>query len=459
MRFFKSIKFRLTMWYVLSLVALLLIFGTTAYLMLSHGLYQNLDDALRTRVNEMQGSFKMEEGRINFAERLSELILIYDANETLVQRLGPNVEFVNIGGLVKQALFGEDSFLTATTSDGQEVRLYAAPFSIDSKTRIAIIIGRPLAEIKGVLRTFRSILGFSTLTLVVLASIGGVFMTSRRLKPVDGITRTAQEIGERDLNRRINVRSEDELGRLAVTLNRMMERLESAFDRQRQFTADASHELRTPLAIIQAESSLALSKERTTAEYRKTLELVSQEVTYMSAIIGKLLFLARGYAGKESLDFKDVNLKELILELASDLEVLASDKGLGLNIGPLENLAVKGDRVQLRQLFLNILENAVRYTPSGGNISGSLSRRKQTAVVAISDTGIGIPPEHLPHIFERFYRVDKARSRAQGGSGLGLAIAKSIAEVHGGEITVESQVGKGSTFQVTLPIIPDSSPA
>jgi heavy metal sensor kinase len=353
---------------------------------------------------------------------------------------------------VKQALYGETSFLTTTTSDGQEVRLYAIPFTVDSKTRIAVIIGRPVAEIKGVLETFRSILGFSALTLVLLAAVGGLFMANRTLRPVDRITGTAQEIGESGLHRRIDVRSEDELGRLAATLNRMMERIEAAFDRQRQFTADASHELRTPLSIIQAESSLALDRERSVAEYRKALEVVSQEVTYMSDIIGKLLFLARGDAGKEPVEFKDVNLKELIEELASDMEVLARDKGVGFNIGPLENLTIKGDRMQLRQLFLNILKNAVTYTPSGGSISSSVARQKETAVVTISDTGIGIPSEHLPYVFERFYRVDKARSRAQGGSGLGLAIAKYVAEAHGGKINVESQVGKGSIFQVTLPL-------
>jgi heavy metal sensor kinase len=452
MRFFKTIKFRLTMWYLVTLVVLLFVFGTAAYFMLSHNLHQNLDDSLRTRANELQGSLRVTNSGVEFDERLSELVLIYDANENLMQRLGPNVEFVNIAGIVKQALFGETSFLTAVTTDGQEVRLYATPFTVNSKTRIAVVIGSPLSEISGVLETFRSILGFSALALVILAGIGGMFMTNRTLRPVERITGTAQEIGESDLNRRIDVRSEDELGRLAVTLNRMMERLETAFDRQRQFAADASHELRTPLSIIQAESSLALDKERTAAEYRKALELVSQEVTYMSAILGKLLFLARGDAGKEPMDFKDVNLRELIEGLASDVEVLAREKGLEFNLGTIENLTIKGDRVQLRQLFLNILENAVRYTPCGGSVSISVARNKETAVVTISDTGIGIAPEHLPHIFQRFYRVDKARSRAEGGSGLGLAIAKYIAEAHGGKIDVESQVSKGSIFCVTLPL-------
>jgi signal transduction histidine kinase len=232
----------------------------------------------------------------------------------------------------------------------------------------------------------------------------------------------------------------------------MIGRLEEAFNRQRQFTADASHELRTPLAIMQAEATLALSKERTIEDYQKSLETISQESAYMSSVIGKLLFLARSDAGKEQLNFEDVDLKELITGLSTNIETLAIDKGIKFTVDAKENLIVNGDKVKLRQLFINILENAVRYTPTGGNISVLLEKKDSNAVTAISDTGIGIPPEHLPHIFERFYRVDKARSRADGGVGLGMAIAKYIADSHGGKIEVESQVGKGTTITVTIPL-------
>jgi heavy metal sensor kinase len=301
-------------------------------------------------------------------------------------------------------------------------------------------------------------LHFAIISVVILAGLGGLFLASRVLKPVEQITKTAQEIEESDLSRRITVKNDDELGRLASTLNDMIGRLEAAFSRQRQFTADASHELRTPLAIMQAEATLALSKERSEADYRKSLETISQESAYMSSVIGKLLFLARSDAGKEQLNFEDVELKELITQLSTNVEALAADKGIKFSVDAPENLLVYGDKVKIRQLFINILENAVRYTPEGGYISVSILKKDKNAVIAISDTGIGIPAEHLPHIFERFYRVDKARSRADGGVGLGLAIAKYIADSHNGKIEVASQIGKGTTFTITLPLKKETLP-
>jgi heavy metal sensor kinase len=453
MSIYKSIKFRLTVWYLIAIVLPLVAFGAVAYFMLSKNLYRNLDLALQVRVAELQNSITVTDHQISFEQKFNDLVLIYDADSVLLQRLGPNVRFSIIEKMVQQALFGQSSFLTTPTTEGQGVRLYAAPFNLDSRTRVAVIVGRLTSEIQDMLSIFRVIIIYSALAVVLLAGIGGMFLANRTLKPVDHITDIAREIGEGDLSRRINIQSEDELGRLASTLNRMIARLEEAFQKQRQFAADASHELRTPLAIIQAESSLALDKKRTQVEYRRSLDLVSQEVTYMSEIIGKLLLLARNDAGSEPLNFQEVNVKELFTELSSDVEALAQEKGVAFNLGPMDNLTVQGDRFRLRQLFLNILDNAIRYTPSGGTVSSLLVRKNGSALVSISDTGMGIPAEDLPFIFDRFYRVDKARSRTDGGMGLGLAIASSIAKLHGGGIEVESQVGKGSTFQITLPLL------
>jgi heavy metal sensor kinase len=447
----KSIKFRLTLWYLIAIAVLLVLFGTVAYYLLSRNLYRNLDESLRARVIELEGSIKIEGNRVQFEQKVNELVMIYDADGALMQRLGPNVEFANIDRTVKEALFGKSSFVSASTANGPDVRLYAAPFNVDSRTRVAIVVGRLPNDILDVLGIFRMVMLNSSLLLVLLAGAGGLFLADRTLKPVERITDIARGIGESDLSRRIDIESDDELGRLSQTLNGMIGRLEDAFTKQRQFVADASHELRTPLAVIQAESSLVLEKSRTEPEYRKALELVSQEVSFMSDIVGKLLLLARSDAGCEPMDYQNVNVTDILTEVAQDIDVLAQEKGLTFDLGQMESLTVRGDRTKLKQLFLNILDNAVRYTPKGGMIAASLVRRDGKAVASVVDSGIGIAPEHLPFIFDRFYRVDKARTYAEGGTGLGLAIASSIAKMHGGEIKVESQEGGGTTFTVVLP--------
>jgi len=322
----------------------------------------------------------------------------------------------------------------------------------------ALIVGRSTGEIDEALADLeRTLLIAIPLTLVV-AGAGGVFLAGRALKPVDQIARTALEIEGRDLSQRIPVTTKDELGRLASTLNQMIERLEKAFKRQQQFTGDASHELRTPLAVIEAESTLALGKQRSADEYRQSLETVSQEAKHMSGIIDRLLTLARADSGSERLMFEEVDLRGLLTDLRSEVDVLVRDKGLELQLNRVDSVTVMGDRGRLRQLLLNLLDNAIRYTSAGGTISLSAGTEDQMAVIAISDTGIGIPEDALPSIFERFYRVDKARSRADGGSGLGLAICKHIAEDHGGRMEVESRVDKGSTFRVLLPLQGEPSP-
>jgi heavy metal sensor kinase len=453
MRLVKSVKFRLTIWYLAVLVGLLLLFGVMAYFMLSHSLYQSLDDSLRAQALALEDSLDIDNGQVNLGdtEQPGELVLIYGVDGSLLQGFSGGVEVPHIDTLVVQALESHTSFLIARTASGQGIRLYVDPFS-DETGIGAIVVGHSTEGVTEVLGNFETILIIAGLATLALAGGGGFFMANRVLKPVERIRQTAEAIGESDLSRRIEVGSEDELGRLASTLNQMIGRLEAAFSRQRQFTADASHELRTPLAVVQAESTLALRKKRTQDDYRRSLELISQEAGHMSAVVGKLLYLARIDAGKDQVNFERINLRELLAELSSDIEVLARERGVEFKLAPLQDLTVKGDRVKLKQLFLNLLENAIKYTPGGGSVSASIVREDKKAVIAIKDTGIGIAKEHIPHLFERFYRVDKARSRAEGGAGLGLAICKHIAEIHGGRIEVESKVGEGSTFSVFIPV-------
>jgi len=451
MKFFKSIKFRLTIWYLQTMLIVLLIFSLAAFFMMFYALHQNLDESLKTRVSQLQSVIVIEDDRLEIKGRVSEMVWIYSSEGDLISRFGPSVEISDVDELVKQVGWGNSSFLNIETTDGREFRLYGDTIT-QREQLLIIIVGRPTDEITQLLITLGWVLGGSGLIVILFVGLGSLLLANRMLRPVDQMTRTAQEISDKDLSRRIAHSGKDELGRLAQTLNGMIERLESAFIRQRQFTSDASHELRTPLSIIQATSTLALSKERDLAEYQKSLELVTQEAIYMSEIINKMLYLARSDAGKESFHPERLNLKELFDSLSPDVEVLCRDKTLDFRLDCVEDVYVKGDKVRLRQMFLNLLENAVRYTPAEGNVTVSTFRDRETVDVHVADTGVGIAPEHLAHIFERFYRVDKARSRAEGGSGLGLAIVKHIVEMHGGLISVESQLGKGTRFSVTLPL-------
>jgi heavy metal sensor kinase len=461
MSFIHSIKFRFTLWYLLVLAVLLTALSAGVYFYFSRSLYQNLDDSLELRSTQLRSYSAMMESikQGEFQEKLGEIVMLYFyTGDQLMEVSPPGINITLSNEFIYQAIAGMISFTTIETAEGEGLRLLAVPINLSmpglplSTQPGTLIIARSTKQIDqalhGLVRTFIIAVPLA----LALAAGGGIFLARRALKPVDKIAQTAQKIGEADLSQRINVNTKDELGRLAATLNEMIGRLEKAFQRQKQFTSDASHELRTPLAVIEAESTLALQKERPPSDYRQSLEIVSRETRQMSSLIDQLLTLARADAGKEQWNFAEVDLGKLITNLSIDAEVLCQEKGLSFQLGQTQDLVVKGDEARLRELFMNLLDNAIRYTSAPGTVSLSLRREGQMAVVAITDTGIGIPPEDIPLIFERFYRVDKSRSRAEGGIGLGLAICQHIAEAHGGKIEVESQMGTGSTFSVWLPL-------
>ncbi len=475
MRFMHSIKFKFTLWYLVVLGIALAALSVGAYYYLSSTLYQNLDDSLELRAAQISnvGEALRSVAEGQFEEEIGEVVYFYFYSEDQLLYLAPRDADVPVNTeLVEQAIAGQSTFTTVKTSEGVELRIYATPFSPVRPVTVpampgtltpptprvniesaALVIGRTTGDIKQALDRLLHTLMIAVPLTLVAAGGGGVFLARRILRPVDEMTQKARSIEERDLSQRIEVKTKDELGRLASTLNEMIERLEKAFRRQKQFTSDASHELRAPLAIIEAESTLTLHKDRTKIDYRESLKSISQEAQRMSHIVDQLLALARADSGDEKLSLRRVNLSQLVAKLSSDVELLCRDKGLKYQLGQMENLVVKGDRAKLRQLLLNILDNAIRYTPRGGKISVSVQREGGTAVVSVSDTGAGIPAEDLPRIFDRFYQVDKARSRIDGGgSGLGLAIAKDIAEAHRGRIEVQSEVGKGSNFSIFLPL-------
>jgi heavy metal sensor kinase len=461
MSFIHSIKFRFTIWYLVVLAVLLIALSAGVYFYLSRSLYRNLDRSLEIRSTQLRSIptilVSIREGE--FQEQLGEIIILYFySGDQLVEVSAPGMSISLGNEFILGAIAGSSSFTTTQTKEGERLRLLAIPVELSIAgppsgiQPAALVIARSTRQIDQALaRLVRTFIIAVPLALA-LAAAGGIFLARRALKPVDRIAQTAQEIEEGDLSRRINVNTKDELGRLAGTLNRMIGRLERAFQRQKQFTGDASHELRAPLAVIEAESSLALQTEKPASDYRQSLETISKEAKQMSSLIDQMLILARADAGKEQLNFTQVDLGKLINDLGTDIEILSQEKGLSCQLGHTEDLVVKGDEARLRGLLMNLLDNAVRYTPSPGLVSVSVRREGKMAVVAITDTGVGIPAEDIPLIFERFYRVDKSRSRAEGGSGLGLAICRHIAEVHGGEIEVESRVGVGSTFSVWLPL-------
>ena len=461
MSFVHSIKFRFTIWYLVVLAVLLTALSAGVYFYLSRSLYQSLDDSLELRSNEIGSVPPILESiwQGEFQEELGEIVMLYFyTGNQLVEVSPPGMSISLSHEFIYQAINGRSSFATIEAAEGEGLRLLAVPIHLGipglplSAQPGALIIGRSTKQIDQALHGLVRTLVIAVPLALAVAAGGGIFLARRALKPVDKIAQTAQEIEENDLSQRINVNTKDELGRLAATLNEMIGRMERAFQRQKQFTSDASHELRAPLAVIEAESSLALQKERPPSDYRQSLETISQESKQMSSLIDHLLTLARADAGKEQWNFTEVNLGRLIASLSADIEVLCQEKGLSFQLGQPQDLLLKGDEARLRELFMNLLDNAIIYTPSRGTVSVSLRREGQTAVVVVKDTGVGIPAEDIPFIFERFYRVDKSRSRAEGGTGLGLAICRHIAEAHGGKIQVESQVGVGSSFSVWLPL-------
>jgi heavy metal sensor kinase len=286
-----------------------------------------------------------------------------------------------------------------------------------------------------------------------LAAVLGWFLTGRSLAPVADIRRLASEISVSDLSKRLHIEGDDEIAQLAATFDGMIDRLEQAFVRQKQFTSDASHELRTPLAVMQADFSLALRRRRTVAEYENVLESAQEEIARMSAIVEDLSLLARMDNSKMVLNMRPVRLDHLLADLVGRMDVLAADQRIVLVARDLFPLTIHADERLLKQLVVNLLNNAIAYTAPRGRVEvRMIPISKSEVAFHVRDTGVGIPEAALPHIFERFYRVDASRQRNPGGSGLGLAICQSIATAHGGSIGAYSVEGQGSTFTVVLPV-------
>lgn len=339
------------------------------------------------------------------------------------------------------------------------------PVSINYRIAGYFLIGNPIDPDSQMPQLLISLILGVSITLGG-ALFGGLWLAGQAIQPVKKITDTARTISETDLSRRLQLNRKDEMGELADTFDDMLARLEAAFERQRQFTADASHELRTPLSIIDLEASRALAANRSIKEYERVLSVIKSENQHMIRLVNNLLTLARMDAGQIAMEKEELDLSDVALEVVERLAPIAVEEGVRLSAGDLPELPVVGDREYLTRMLSNLVENGIKYTTGEERRvmvdSGMRSNNAENeAWVRVIDNGQGIISEHLPHIFDRFYQVDTARSRvnnagegddqAPSGAGLGLAIAQSIAAAHGGRISVETEVGKGTVFEVSIP--------
>ncbi|MGI8855137.1 MAG: sensor histidine kinase [Thermomicrobiales bacterium] len=452
----RSLRLRLTLWYVALLAIILLTFSGILAVRLNISLRDSLDDTLRNRADFIAGAVTRDNGVLRLDGALipsdrnqgEQFVRLCDATCSPVSdTVAPNA-IPSLPGDVAAARQGATTIHSVTTG---EIHLRVLTQPLPSGAGGVLQIGLSEDDIRETLRTLLLILATLTPAMLLIASGGGLFLAGRALAPVDRITRAAQAIEATGLHERLpEPPTGDEIGRLAQTLNALIARLEAAFARQRQFTADASHELRTPLTIMGGEVDVTLRHDRTTEEYRETLAGVRDEVTHMQVLVADLLLLARDDT-TPPLPPTVIDLAGVASAVTEQLRPLAATRGqtIALHTTP---APVRGDADDLARLARNILENAIRYTPRQGAITVTVRRDGAMAAMAVADSGPGIAAAALPHLFDRFYRADPGRNRAAGGTGLGLAIAQAIAHRHGGAISVTSAAGEGSTFTLMLPL-------
>jgi heavy metal sensor kinase len=448
----RSIGGRLTLWFTAAFAVAMVVLGVAIWLIVRASLYSAIDDGLRDRVEGIRRFIEDHEAR-----------LLLDEVKEEFRAHGDHFQVVDEGGQVihrGDALAGSTlTPLPAGTAgrfanaslNGESLRSLVEPIDV-SGHRFTVEAAASLESLEQGLRNAAWLLAAAVPVALLLAAAGGYWLSRRALAPVDRITATARLIGAQSLSQRLEVAgTDDELARLSHTLNDMIARLDAAFQKITRFTADASHELRTPLAVMRTTAEVAL-RAPSGSEQRAALEQIVAEIERTSQLVENLLLIAKADSGATELNRRSTDIVQAVREACTEAEVLARVKGLSLVAEiPDASLWVHGDRDALRRLFLILLDNAVKYTPAGGSLRVTLTADDAGIVGAVDDSGIGIAPEHLPHVFDRFYRADRARSRAEGGAGLGLAIGRWIAEAHGGTLVVASEPGRGSRFSVRLP--------
>ncbi|HEY2964423.1 MAG TPA: heavy metal sensor histidine kinase [Pyrinomonadaceae bacterium] len=466
---FDSVRTRLTLWYAGVLALSLIAFALVIYYAAGNIFHERQDESLRSTAQTVASAYVEELREAHSAAKAGEIVL---AELTFPNRY---VQLTDNAGLhIASSANLPGSTITLPSSVFIEARERGFSQVTASGLRVAVVplssdrglgfaeVAEPLSVIEDGLRELRRDLFFGVPLVLLLASAGGYFLARKSLAPIASMNSQTHRISAENLSSRLDVTNpRDELGRLATTINELLARLESSFKEQQRFIADASHELRTPLAVLRGETEVALGKTRAVDEYQQSLSLIQDEAERLSRIVEDLFILARQPINtRAALNKEPVSLNDAVRDCARAAQVLAARKGVRLKLE--ENdppaLALNGDEQLIKQMILNLLDNAVKYTPAGGEISLALSRQNGNAEIVVRDNGIGIPPADQSRVFDRFYRVDKARARTLGGAGLGLSIAQWIVEAHGGQIGVVSTPGRGSTFTVSLPAkAPDQS--
>ena len=458
MKWTKTIRFRFALWETALLLSMLAAFGGFVYINLSHGLRTAIDDSLSLSADQTAAGLNVENGQILIPEAISSdetgseafrerglTLIVLSADGSVIEGIGPYRSYpIQASALGRQA-----GFLTLPESDeADSIRIYSLPVLDNGRIAGWVLMMQSLGNVQDSLDRLLAALLLGGGLLSIVAAIAGYFLAVRALTSIDSITQAARRISTEDLSARLNLPDTgDEISRLATTFDEMLTRLESGFQRERRFTSDASHELRTPLTAMQAILSLVREGERPVLEYRQALDDLAGETDRLRGLVEDLLRLARGDQPGTAA-WERVDLSVLLPDVVDSLRPLADAKGLNLGCDVSPGLVLMGDSDSLIRLFVNLLDNAIKFTARGGvTVTGRSEATKLS--VEISDTGPGIAPEHLAHIFDRFYRVETARS--SGGTGLGLAIARQIIQAHGGEITATSKMDEGTTISVQFP--------
>jgi heavy metal sensor kinase len=463
----RSIRARLTLWYTSLLTVTVLLLGGTAYGLLDYSLTRDLDRALQgvalaLAEQPSRGSSPHIPADIEAIFRRFFGFSPWDRyverrhpwSDRDPQESPPRSERLPLSpNAMNRAAAGLETFETLEGLGPYPVRVLTQPVREAGRVTSLIQVGMSLESIAGTRRRFVLVMATVLPLALLFAGGGGWILARRALRPVDRMTEAARRISAEHLDERLETTgADDELERLAATLNDMLGRLDTAFRQIRQFSADASHELQTPLTILKGELEVALRAPRNPEEYRRVLASALEESERIAQLVEGLLLLSRADAGVLRMDCQPLALDGLVAEVCEQARVLAEAHSVALGLGPLAPVTMQGDRAHLRRLLLNLVDNAIKYTPAGGRVTLSVQRDHGWVTLRVSDTGIGVAPEEQERIFQRFYRAPEALSRGEEGSGLGLCIARSIAEAHGGRVEVQSTVGCGSTFTVFLPL-------